>query len=123
MSEAKVGAHDWAGKQLDDLAGAAVGRIDGVLVDSQTGSVEWVVVRVARFGGRTVVPARDAVAAVDSVWAPFDAGAIRSAPKAKGDLTQAAEMELLRHYGIGGPAGRAAELAERAPDETTARSS
>jgi PRC-barrel domain protein len=123
MSEAAVGAHEWAGKQLDDIAGVAVGKIDGVLVDSESRAVEWISVKLTRFGGRTLVPARDAVAAVDEVWTPFDASAINSAPKSKGDLTQAAEMELLRHYRIDGPAGRAAEIADRGPEETTARSS
>ena len=122
MPETAVATHEWTGKQLDDMAGTAVGKVDGVLVDSATGTVEWLSVKATRFGGRTLVPARDAVAAVDEVWVPYDANVIHAAPKPKGDLTQAAEMELLRHYGVGGPAGRAAEIAGRSPEETTARS-
>jgi len=120
MADAGVAAQAWVGKQLDDRAGTPIGKIDGTLVDSSSGAVEWLSVRAARFGGHALVPARDAVAAVDNVWAPFDAEAIRSAPKAKGALTQAAEMELLRHYGIAGPAGRAAEIAGRPADSPSA---
>jgi sporulation protein YlmC with PRC-barrel domain len=112
--------YELVGKQLDDLTGRAMGRIEGVLVDPETSAVEWIVVRVARFGGRTLVPARDAVTAVDSAWVPFEAEKIRSAPKQKGNLTQAAELELLRHFGVGGSAGRAAEIADRAPDAPSA---
>jgi sporulation protein YlmC with PRC-barrel domain len=119
MTEAAVGS-DLVGKQLDDLAGVSVGRVEGVMVDPETSAVEWVIVRAARFGGRTLVPARDAVPGVDSAWVPFNAERIRSAPKQKGDLTQAAEMELLRHFGIAGPAGRAAEIAERPADAPSA---
>jgi sporulation protein YlmC with PRC-barrel domain len=119
MTEATAGA-SLVGKQLDDVAGTAVGKIEGLLVDPESGAAEWIVVRGARFGGRLLVPARDAVAAVEKVWVPFDAPSIRSAPKAKGDLTQADEMELLRHYRIGGPAGRAAEIAERTADAPSA---
>ena len=55
-----------------------------------------------------------------SVWVPFDAEAIRNSPRAKGDLKQAGELELLAHYRMAGPAGRAAELADRAADEPSA---
>jgi sporulation protein YlmC with PRC-barrel domain len=124
MADARATLDDtrtWAGHQLDDRSGTAVGRIEGVLVDAERGAVEWLLVRSGRFGQRALVPARDAVAAVDRVWVPFDAERIRAAPKASGAaLTQADELALLAHYGLAGPAGRAAEIAGRDPAGVTA---
>jgi len=79
-------------------------------------------VRSGRFGQRALVPARDAVAAVERVWVPFDGEQVRAAPKASGgELTQADELALLAHYGLAGPAGRANDLADRDPASTTAK--
>jgi sporulation protein YlmC with PRC-barrel domain len=112
----------WVGHQLDDRSGEALGKVEGVLIDAIDGSVEWLLLRPGRFGQRALVPARDAVAAVDRVWVPFDAERVRAAPKAPGgDLTQADELAQLAHYGLAGPAGRAGELAHRDPGAVTAK--
>ncbi|MDX6581715.1 MAG: hypothetical protein QOI10_899 [Solirubrobacterales bacterium] len=125
MADAPASPEDslsWAGYQLDDRAGEALGKVEGVLIDAQNGSVEWLLLRSSRFGQRALVPARDAVAAVDRVWVPFDGEQIRSAPKVSGTgLTQADELALLAHYGLAGPAGRAGELAQRDPQAVTSR--
>ena len=113
----------WSGLQLDDRAGAQVGRVEGALIDDATDGVEWLLVRFGRFGQRALVPARDAVAAAGRVWVPFDAEQIRNSPKASAGkaLSKADELALLTHYGIDGPAGRAAELAERDGSGPTVR--
>ncbi len=121
MAETAMGATLLTGRELDDLTGEAVGRIEGALVDPVTGEAEWVAVRTARFGGQTLVPARDAAVAGGRVWVPYATEAIRTAPKARSELTQDAELELLGHYGIAGPAGRAAEISGRRSGEVTAR--
>ena len=125
MAEARASLAEsqaWTGSQLDDRAGEALGKVEGVLIDAVDGAVEWLLVRSGRFGQRTLVPARDAVAAVDRVWVPFDGDRIRAAPKASGgELTQANELALLAHYGLAGPAGRAGELAKRDPKTITAK--
>jgi sporulation protein YlmC with PRC-barrel domain len=121
VAETALGATVLTGRELDDLAGEAVGRVEGALVDPASGDVEWIAVRTARFGGQTLVPARDAAVAGGRVWVPYATDAIRTAPKARSELTQDAELELLRHYGIAGPAGRAAEIAGRRSGEVTAR--
>jgi sporulation protein YlmC with PRC-barrel domain len=115
-------ARAWVGKQLEDAAGTAVGKIDAVLADESSGTVEWLAVRAGRFGHRALVPARDAVAAVDSVWVPFEAATIRAAPKPPaGGLSKTAELELLGHYGLSSPAGRAGEIAEQPADSVTSQ--
>ncbi len=113
----------WSGLQLDDRAGAQVGRVEGTLIDDATDSVEWLLVRFGRFGQRALVPARDAVGAAGRVWVPFDADHIRNSPKASPgrSLSKADELALLAHYGIDGPAGRAADLAGRDGTGPTAR--
>ncbi len=125
MSEANAPVEErtWPGLQLDDRAGSQVGRIEGALIDDATNSVEWLLVRFGRFGQRALVPARDAVGAVGRVWVPYDAEQIRTSPKATAGkaLSKDDELALLSHYGIDGPAGRAADLADRDGSSPTAR--
>ena len=113
----------WVRLQLDDRAGSQVGRVEGTLIDDATTTVEWLLVRFGRFGQRALVPARDAVAAAGRVWVPFDTEQIRSSPKASAgkSLSKSDELALLAHYGIDGPVGRAADLADRDGSGPTAR--
>jgi hypothetical protein len=114
---------DWIGYQVDDMAGGAAGRLEGVLVDAQAGDPEWLVVRTGRLGARSLVPARHAVAAVGRVWVPFTHDEIRSVARGDGSkgLGRVEEQGLLDHYGIGAGAGRAVEIADRDEDAITAR--
>jgi hypothetical protein len=112
----------WVGHQLDDLDGVPVGKVDGVLVDAESRQPEWLIVRAGRFAHRTLVPGRHAVAAAGRVWMPYARDAVRGAPRVDGSrgLTRADEDELLAHYGVGGGAGRAAEISGREPSAVTA---
>jgi hypothetical protein len=116
-------ARSWVGDEVDDIAGTAIGKLDGLLVDAQTGRPEWLVVRTGRFGQRSLVPARHAVGAAGHIWAPYGHDAIRSAPRGDGSrgLNRRDEQRLLDHYGIGTEAGRAAEVAPLADDTLTAQ--
>ena len=113
----------WAGHKLDEMHGASIGRIDGAYVDADGGKPEWLLVRMGRFGHHTLVPARDAVAGAARVWVPFARDVIRRAPRVKAGtpLPQEQEAALLAHYGISGPLGRSAEIADRGADAVTAR--
>jgi hypothetical protein len=113
----------WGGHRLDEIAGGAVGKVEGAYVDAETGRPEWLLSRMGRFGHHCLVPARDAVAGVARVWVPYGRDQIRRAPKIepKTGLTKEKELELLGFYGIGGEAGRAAEIAERDAETVTAR--
>jgi sporulation protein YlmC with PRC-barrel domain len=116
-------ALSWVGERLDEIGGETVGKVDGVYVDAQSGRTEWLLVRIGRFGGRAPVPAREAVGGVGRVWVPYREEAIKHAPKVdpRASLTRDRELQLLSHFGIAGQIGRAAELAERDHDATTAR--
>lgn len=114
----------WFGHRLDEISGAAVGKVEGLLVDDSSGEPEWLFARMGRFGHHALVPARDAVEGVGRVWVPYTREQIRSAPRADlgSALTVAEERQLLEHYEIAVDAGRAAELAERGDDAISARS-
>jgi hypothetical protein len=113
----------WAGHRLDEIGGGAVGKVEGAYVDAATGRPEWLLSRMGRFGHFSLVPSRDAVGGVGHVWVPYTRDQIRGAPRIepKAELTKSREDELLQHYGIGGEAGRAADIAGRDADAVTAR--
>jgi hypothetical protein len=113
----------WKGHRLDEMTGANVGRVDGVFVDAESGEPEWLVARMGRFGHHTLVPGRDAVEGVGHIWVPFTRETIRRAPKVDPitSLTANEERALLDHYGMGGGAGRAAELSGRDPGAVSLR--
>jgi hypothetical protein len=113
---------DWIGGRLDVLGGSSVARVDGFFVDAETGRPEWLVVRLGRFGQHVLIPAREAVHAAGKVWVPYSREAVKGAPRAntKAPLTREAELELLKHYGAAGDAGRAAELNARGFEAITA---
>ena len=112
----------WAGSKLDDMGGGAVGRVEGVLVDSESGEPKWLLVRMGRFGHHTALPFSHAVAGVGRVWAPYDRDMVRQAPRvdAGKPLDREAELALCAFYGMGEDTGRGAEIAGRPEGATTA---
>jgi hypothetical protein len=113
---------EWIGGRLDVLGGSSVARVDGFFVDEESGRPEWLVVRLGRFGQHVLIPAREAVHAAGKVWVPYSRDAVKGAPRVntKAPLTREAELELLKYYGAGGNAGRAAELNARGFEAITA---
>jgi hypothetical protein len=43
----------WNGHRLDEVGGAAVGKIEGAFVDEESGQPEWLLARIGRFGHHT----------------------------------------------------------------------
>lgn len=116
-------ARSWVGFRLDEMSGAGVGRVEGLLVDARKGEPEWLLVRLGRLGTCGVVPAREAVGAAGHVWVPWDRTTIRSCPEVEpgASLAVAEELALCAHYGIGEGVGRAGELARRRGSEVSSR--
>lgn len=112
----------WDGERLDDVAGVAVGRLEGVLVDERDQSPYWLLARMGRFGHYTLVPSRDAVEGAGRIWIPYTRDLIRRAPRVEPgtELTAARERELLAHYGIVDP-DRSARIEELDRSAVTAR--
>lgn len=112
-------ARGWIGSKLDEMGGASVGRVEGLLVDAREGAPTWLVVKASRFGRRCAVPAEFAAAGVGHVWVPFDREMIRSASSVdpSGGLSCADERALSAHFGIPAGTGRLAEIEDVADDE------
>ena len=113
----------WAGAKLDVMGGGVVGRVEGVLVDAESGDPKWLLVRMGRLGHHSALPFPHAVGGVGRVWAPYDREMVRQAPRvdAGQPLSRERELELCAFYGIGEDTGRGAEIADRPEGSTTAQ--
>jgi len=91
----------WIGLRVDDIYGAAIGRLEDIWIDPSTGAPRWLLVKEGRFGGRsTLVPFGEAVAGDDHVWIPYEREVVREAPQIEPGvpLTQQVEATLRNHY-------------------------
>ena len=91
----------WIGSRVDDIYGAAIGRLEDVWIDPGTGAPRWLLVKEGRFGGRsTLVPFGDATAGAGHVWVPYERDVVREAPQIEpgAPLTQQVETTLRNHY-------------------------
>jgi hypothetical protein len=121
----------WIRFEVDDVAGARVGRVRGLFADAEAGEPAWLVVSLRRrfslFGRRGVslvaVPLRDCAAAAGRVWTAHAAEVIRTAPTVDPTrpLLREHELAICAHYGIGERVGRAAETTGRAEGAVTAQ--
>ncbi|SFK84816.1 hypothetical protein [Geodermatophilus ruber] len=94
-------ASTWVGRTVVDRAGTGVGTCTAVLADEATGLPEWMCVDVD--GVNAVVPVIDAAAAGDRVRVAVSRSDVTGAPLVGGPhrLSEAQEIDLYRHYGIG----------------------
>lgn len=91
----------WIGSRVDDIYGAAVGRLEDVWIDPGTGVPRWLLVQKGGIGGRsTLIPFEDANAGAGHVWIPYERDVVADAPEVDpaAPLTQQAEAGLRRHY-------------------------
>lgn len=107
--------HGWVGARLDEIGGAAVGKIEGVFADPLTRDPTWLLARMGRFGHYSAIPFSHAVAGAGRVWIPYDRAQIRSAPQVEADaeLTREDELRFCEHFSIPTSTGRAAEVEKR----------
>jgi hypothetical protein len=109
-------AQTWIGWRLDELGGVAVGKVDGFFVDEETGRprVARGPASALRAAGPGAGRARPS-ASPGASGVPYARETIKTARKAdaKSPLRREAELELLKHFGAGGNAARAAELSAR----------
>jgi uncharacterized protein (TIGR02271 family) len=93
----------WRGGTLIAQDGDKIGSIDEVYVDRDTGEPEWLAVKTGLFGGKlTFVPIAEADSTGENVRVPYDKAQVKDAPHvdADGELSEAEEAELYRHYGL-----------------------
>lgn len=124
-------ATKWGGFEVDDVAGARVGRVHGVFADVSGSDYAWLIVvlrrRFSPLGRRStslvVLPLRDCAAAGRRVWTAHAGNVIRAAPTVDPTrpLRREHELTICAHYGISERIGRAAEVLDRPAEAITAQ--
>jgi PRC-barrel domain/Domain of unknown function (DUF2382) len=93
----------WVGRVMIDRDGNRLGEITDIYLDRETDRPEWAVVRTGLFGLRSsFVPLAEAVEVENDIQVPHPRTLVKDAPniEADGQLSEAEEAELYRHYGL-----------------------
>ncbi len=93
----------WLGRVMVDRDGNRLGEITDIYLDRETDRPEWAVVRTGLFGLRSsFVPLAEASEVGDQIQVPHERTLVKDAPniEADGQLSEAEEAELYRHYGM-----------------------
>ena len=114
----------WVGADLAEMGGGAIGQVQGIYVDAESGEPAWLIAGLGRRRRARVVavPFSNCAGAPFGVWVGQEADAIRSAPVVDPTrpLRREHELTICAHFGIGEKVGRAAEVAPRAAGGITA---
>jgi PRC-barrel domain/Domain of unknown function (DUF2382) len=122
-------ARGWLGRVMIDRDSNKIGEVVDIYLDNETGRPEWAVVRTGLFGMRsTFVPLADAREVGDELQVPHRRLQVKEAPNIEpdGQLSEAEEAELYRHYGLdydtvtlddGAPAGQTRAGPAGQPDQ------
>jgi PRC-barrel domain/Domain of unknown function (DUF2382) len=122
-------ARGWLGRVMVDRDSNKIGEVVDIYLDNETGRPEWAVVRTGLFGMRSsFVPLADAREVGDELQVPHRRLQVKEAPNVEpdGQLSQAEEAELYRHYGLdydtvtledGAPAGQTRAGPADQPDQ------
>jgi PRC-barrel domain/Domain of unknown function (DUF2382) len=93
----------WVGRTMIDRDGNRLGEITDIYLDRETDRPEWAVVRTGLFGLRSsFVPLAAASEVEHDIQVPHERTLVKDAPniEADGQLSEAEEAELYRHYGL-----------------------
>jgi len=93
----------WLGRVMIDRDGNRIGEITDLYLDNETERPEWAVVRTGLFGLRsTFVPLAEATEVGEQVQIRHQRAQVKDAPNIEpdGQLSEAEEAELYRHYGL-----------------------
>lgn len=117
-------AMGWLGTAVTELGGSAIGQVQGLYLDADSGEPAWLIARLGRRRRARVVaiPFSNCAGAPFGVWVAQEADAIRSAPVVDPTrpLRREHELTICAHFGIGEKVGRAAEVQARESGEVTA---
>ena len=92
----------WRGKAMVDSNGDAIGTIEEIYLDNDSGDPEWALVAItAPAGGRRFVPLAGVRRRDDALVAPYDKTHVAGAPDLDvgAKLSPQHEQMLYRHYG------------------------
>ncbi len=114
---------EWVGYRVDDIAGQSVARVQGFMVDAESGQPTWLAVKLGRFGKTVPLLVRECAAAAGRIWTPHDREVIRDAPAVDASLplNRDQEMQVLDYYGVPEGVGRSAEIGSRPGASETSR--
>jgi PRC-barrel domain/Domain of unknown function (DUF2382) len=96
-------ARGWLGRIMVDRDGKRLGEITDIYLDRDTDRPEWAVVHTGLFGLRsTFVPLAEATEVDNQIQVPHQRTLVKNAPNIEpdGQLSEAEEAELYRHYGL-----------------------
>jgi PRC-barrel domain protein len=122
-------ARGWLGRVMIDRDSNKIGEVVDIYLDNETDRPEWAVVRTGLFGMRsTFVPLADAREVGGELQVPHRRLQVKEAPNIEpdGQLSEAEEAELYRHYGLdydtvtldsGAPAGQTRAGPAGQPDQ------
>jgi hypothetical protein len=114
----------WLGTEVAEHGGNAVGQVQGLYVDAESGEPAWLIARLGRRRRARVVavPFSNCAGAPFGVWVGQEADSIRSAPVVDPTrpLRREHELTICAHFGIGEQVGRAAEVIGREEGRVTA---
>lgn len=114
----------WIGADVAELDGNALGQVQGLYVDADSGEPAWLIARLGRRRRARVVaiPFSTCAGAPFGVWVGQEADAIRSAPVVDPTrpLRREHELTICAHFGIGEKVGRGAEVVGRSAGAVTA---
>lgn len=117
-------AMSWLGADVAELSGNAVGQVQGLYVDAESGEPAWLIARLGRRRRARVVavPFSNCAGAPFGVWVAQEADAIRSAPVVDPTrpLRREHELTICAHFGIGEKVGRAGVVVSRESGAITA---
>lgn len=118
-------AMGWLGAEVAELSGNAIGQVQGLYVDAESGEPAWLIARLGRRRRARVVavPFANCAGAPFGVWVAQEADAIRSAPVVDPTrpLRREHELTICAHFGIGEKVGRASAVANHEVGEVTAK--
>ena len=92
----------WRGREVVDVDGDRVGRLEEIYLDADTDEAHWAAVKTGLVGGRlSLVPLAEATERADYVVVPFDKRTVKDAPNVDSgaELTPEEESTLHRYYG------------------------
>ena len=115
-------ALEWVGMSVDGVDGDKLGKLAGIHVDVEDGRPRWAIVKLGRLAGCTALPYDHVAEGGDRLFAAYERGWVKEAPRFKPDaaLTADQELELCAHWGIRLDTARSAEVRGRKPDEISA---
>lgn len=117
-------AMGWLGTEVTELGGSAIGQVQGLYLDADSGEPAWLIARLGRRRRARVVaiPFSNCAGAPFGVWVGQEADAIRSAPVVDPTrpLRREHELTICAHFGIGERVGRAGEVSARESGTITA---